>query len=48
MTFKGNLAHNLMIFHLVFVSCILNMVETLITTNNENIDIVRIYMEKKF
>ena len=44
---KGNLALNFMIFHLVFVSCLLNMVETLKTRNNENIDIVHIYREKK-
>ena len=43
----NRVAHNFMIFHLVFVSCLLNMVETLITENNENIDIVHIWREKK-
>ena len=45
--FKGNLAHNFMIFHVVFVSCLLNVVKILITKNNENIDIVHIYREEK-
>ena len=44
---KGNLAHNFKFFHYMFVSCLLNVVKTLMTGNNENIDIVHIYREKK-
>ena len=36
-----------MIFHLVSISCLLNMIKTLMTENNENINIVHIYREKK-
>ena len=39
---RGNLAHNFMIFHLVFASCLLNVVKMLITENNENINIIDI------
>ena len=44
---NGNLAHNFMIFHLEFAPCLLNVVKTVITENNENIDIIHIYREMK-
>ena len=42
-----NLAHDFMIFHMVFDFCSLNVLQTLITENYENIYIVNIKREKK-
>ena len=35
----GNLAHNFVIFHSVFFSCLLDLLKTYITKNYENINI---------
>ena len=45
--FKGKLAHDLMISHLVFIFGPLALVKTVITENNENIHIISVYKEKK-
>ena len=45
--FKGNLAHNFVIFHSVVLSCLLNLLETYNIENNETIYINSINREKK-
>ena len=46
--FKENLAHYLVIFYSVVFSCLLNLLETYIIENNENMYINSINREKKF
>ena len=45
---KGNLAHNFVIFHKVFLSCLLDLLKTYITENNGNINMKSICRENKF
>ena len=40
---KRKLAHNFLSFHLVFLSCQLNVVKTLITEDNKNTYIIHMY-----
>ena len=44
---KGKLAHNFMVSYLVLISCISDMVRTVITEKNAKIDVIHIYREKK-
>ena len=46
MQVKGNLAHNIIFSHLVFLFCPLDLVKTVITEDNETIHIISVYREK--